>query len=86
MQLESRAKWDSERQDWILAPLELQHWHSLKRPIGIRPQSHRPLSQYSRIASVLQDQNIRHRSENVVQLEIDLPERTTQEFIQSALK
>lgn len=38
------------------------------------------MTQYQRVASVLQESNPRYRHQNIVQLELDLPERTTQDF------
>ena len=49
-----------------------------------RPQSavglKRPTSEYSRIAKGLGDLNPRYKFDNILQLDLDMPERTTEDY------
>ena len=40
----------------------------------------RPTSEYSRIAKGLGDMNPRYKFDNIIQLELDMPERTTEDY------
>jgi len=50
-----------------------------------RPQSavglKRPTSEYSRIAKGLGDLNPRYKFDNILQLDLDMPERTTEDYV-----
>ncbi|SPQ93996.1 Kinesin-like protein [Plasmodiophora brassicae] len=51
-----------------------------KRPASVVPGQIRPLSEYSRIACALGNTNPRFRIDNILRLDFDLPERTTQDL------
>jgi kinesin family protein 3/17 len=40
----------------------------------------RPTSEYSRIAKGLGDLNPRYKFDNIIQMELDMPERTTEDY------
>lgn len=40
----------------------------------------RPTSEYSRIAKGLGDLNPRYKFDNIISLELDMPERTTEDY------
>jgi hypothetical protein len=40
----------------------------------------RPTSEYSRIAKGLGDLNPRYKFDNILQLDLDMPERTTEDY------
>lgn len=40
----------------------------------------RPTSEYSRIAKGLGDMNPRYKFDNIIQLDLDMPERTTEDY------
>lgn len=74
--------WNEEVNDWQIN-------HPAKGPNSIkkeskRPQSavglKRPTSEYSRIAKGLGDLNPRYKFDNILQLDLDMPERTTEDY------
>eukprot|EP00741_Cyanophora_paradoxa_P003300 tig00000692_g3207.t1 len=78
--IQRRAQWDDERQEWSLA--RIAHAGNnvrAKRPpsaVGLR----RPVAESARVAAAMGDQNPRYRYENIINLELDMPERTTQDY------
>jgi hypothetical protein len=52
----------------------------LKPPQSTPFPGRRPTTQFSRVAAVLHEGNPRYRQDNIITLELDLPERTTQDF------
>ena len=78
---EKIAEWNEDLNDW-----------SIKNPANYkdiktgskRPQSavgmKRPTSEYSRIAKGLGDLNPRYKFDNILQLDLDMPERTTEDY------
>ena len=44
----------------------------------------RPTSEYSRIAKGLGDLNPRYKFDNILQLDLDMPERTTEDYFEDA--
>lgn len=79
--IEKMADWNEEINDWSLKNPAL-----FKDPKagGKRPQSavgmKRPTSEYSRIAKGLGDLNPRYKLDNILQLDLDMPERTTEDY------
>lgn len=79
--LEGMSKWDEELNDWqIKQPKNIKFQ---KKKGGNRPVSavglKRPTSEYSRIAKGLGDMNPRYKFENILDLDLDMPERTTED-------
>lgn len=74
------AKWNEELNDWVLKPPK----RFQKKKGGNRPVSavgmKRPTSEYSRIAKGLGDVNPRFKFENILDLDLDMPERTTEDY------
>ena len=73
--------WNEDVSDWqINHPAKL---HTQKKE-SKRPQSavglKRPTSEYSRIAKGLGDLNPRYKFDNILQLDLDMPERTTEDY------
>lgn len=78
---EKIAEWNEDLNDWsIKNPTTFKEIKSgSKRPqsaVGMK----RPTSEYSRIAKGLGDLNPRYKFENILQLDLDMPERTTEEY------
>ena len=78
---EKIAEWNEEQNDWqIKNPTTFKDIKSgSKRPqsaVGMK----RPTSEYSRIAKGLGDLNPRYKFENILQLDLDMPERTTEDY------
>ena len=74
-----RAHWDDEREVWVLERLSdigKRDAGALKRPVSASG-TRRPTSDFARLASAMGDMNPRFKSENILNLELDMPERTT---------
>jgi len=76
-----RAAWDEERDLWVLERLQAAATEApaAKRPVsasGLR----RPTTDFTKVATAMGDLNPRFRSENILSLELDMPERTTFEY------
>jgi kinesin family member 3B len=73
--------WNEEINDWVInhpAKANIAKKES-KRPqsaVGLK----RPTSEYSRIAKGLGDLNPRYKFDNILQLDLDMPERTTEDY------
>ena len=74
--------WNEDLNDWVIN-------HPARNPAQVkkeskRPQSavglKRPTSEYSRIAKGLGDLNPRYKFDNILQLDLDMPERTTEDY------
>lgn len=79
--IEKLTEWNEDQQDWIIQhPAQLKK----KQKDSKRPQSavglKRPTSEYSRIAKGLGDLNPRYKFDNIIQLDLDMPERTTEDY------
>lgn len=73
--------WNEEYNDWVINhPAKVKH----QKKESKRPQSavgmKRPTSEYSRIAKGLGDLNPRYKFDNILQLDLDMPERTTEDY------
>jgi len=76
--------WNEEVNDWqINHPAKSIGMGAVKKE-SKRPQSavglKRPTSEYSRIAKGLGDLNPRYKFDNILQLDLDMPERTTEDY------
>ena len=80
MKVESRAQWNNEIDDWVLPHLQLSETSLRKK----RPDSalglKRPVSEYARMAKNFGESNPRYKYDNILQLELDMPERTTEDY------
>ena len=78
--IEGRAVWDETTETWGLQkPQPEKPQAQAKRPMsaaGIR----RPTSDYAKMATAQGDHNPRFKSENILNLELDLPERMTFDY------
>jgi len=80
--IEKVTQWNEEANDWVIVhPAKLKQ---IKKKDNKRPQSavglKRPTSEYSRIAKGLGDLNPRYKFDNILQLDLDMPERTTEDY------
>ena len=74
------AKWNDELNDWVLKPpKKFQKKKGGNRPVSAVGMK-RPTSEYSRIAKGLGDVNPRFKFENILDLDLDMPERTTEDY------
>lgn len=80
--IEKVTMWNDEANDWVVmhpARLKQMQKKETKRPqsaVGLK----RPTSEYSRIAKGLGDLNPRYKFDNILQLDLDMPERTTEDY------
>ena len=79
--IEKRASWQDEEDCWVIQKLDLAG--NNQRSVKGRPKSsnrlRRPESEYSRQRKQY-DSNPRYRVENITALDLDMPEKTTQDF------
>ena len=74
------AKWNEELNDWVIKPpKKFQKKKGGNRPVSAVGMK-RPTSEYSRIAKGLGDVNPRFKIENILDLDLDMPERTTEDY------
>jgi len=79
--LKKMAVWNEEKNDWVVKlpkNARFQKKQGAQRPVsavGLK----RPTSEYSRIAKGLGDINPRYKFENILELDLDMPERTTED-------
>ena len=78
---EKIAEWNEEVNGWTIR--NPSNFKDIKTG-SKRPQSavgmKRPTSEYSRIAKGLGDLNPRYKFDNILQLDLDMPERTTEDY------
>jgi len=76
----SRAYWSDEHEQWFLPFLDLTGNSIVKnRPkssLGLKKVS----SEYARIARCLGDKNIRYQDENIIDVPMDMPDRTCEDY------
>jgi hypothetical protein len=78
--MEKMIEWNDELNDWVIRTPGFKELKTgSKRPqsaVGMK----RPTSEYSRIAKGLGDLNPRYKFDNILQLDLDMPERTTEDY------
>lgn len=78
-----RAVWDAEEDEWSLRPPQADTETRPTRPpssLGLP----RPTCEYSRMMKSMGDSNPRHLYDNILVTDLDLPERTTEDYEGSA--
>ena len=80
---EAQTVWNETENDWVInhpaKSMDLKKTKDNRRPqsaVGMK----RPTSEYSRIAKGLGDLNPRYKFDNIISLELDMPERTTEDY------
>ncbi|KAM4650077.1 kinesin-like protein KIF3B isoform 1-T1 [Amazona ochrocephala] len=75
----NRSFFDEEEDQWKLHPItRLDNQQMMKRPVSAVGYK-RPLSQYARTSMMIRPE-ARYRAENIVLLELDMPNRTTRDY------
>ena len=77
-----RAQWNEEKDAWLLERLSTvsdADQSVMRRPLSASG-SKRPVSEYAKVAAALGDQNPRFKGENILVMELDLPDRTTYDY------
>ncbi|KAL3155594.1 Envelope glycoprotein gp160 [Trebouxia sp. C0009 RCD-2024] len=71
-----RAEWDEEQEAWLLQRPPKQH---RRRPIS-SAHHRRPVTAYAQAAVALGDHNPRYKTDNILALALDMPDRTTADY------
>lgn len=78
--VEKRAIWNEEEDEFAIPKIDISgNSFRVKRPgsaVGLK----KPTSEYARIARNLGEPNPRYRQEDIINMDLDLPERTTEEY------
>ena len=82
MQVMDRAQWDEEHEVWMLQQLPKK---VTKRPISTA-QHRRPVTAYAQAAVALGDHNPRYKTDNILALALDMPDRTTADYSGSQMQ
>eukprot|EP00736_Rhodelphis_marinus_P006371 Rmarinus@m.27920 len=78
--LERRAHWDEEREDWAISRIALAGNNVRQTRPKAHPNARVPTSDYAQYASHMDPDNPRYRGENIINVGLDMPERTTQDY------
>ena len=76
VQVMDRAEWDEEQEAWLLQQRPQQR---MKRPISTA-NHRRPVTAYAQAAVALGDHNPRYKTDNILALALDMPDRTTADY------
>ncbi|XP_053555028.1 kinesin-like protein KIF3B [Bombina bombina] len=75
----NRSFFDDEEDQWKLQPISrLENQQMMRRPVSAVGYK-RPLCQHARMSMMVRPEP-RHRAENIVLLELDMPSRTTRDY------
>eukprot|EP01017_Pseudomicrothorax_dubius_P015062 TRINITY_DN1751_c0_g2_i1.p1 TRINITY_DN1751_c0_g2~~TRINITY_DN1751_c0_g2_i1.p1 ORF type:complete len:326 (-),score=110.61 TRINITY_DN1751_c0_g2_i1:108-1037(-) len=76
--VEARATWNDEIDNWMMQPNleELTQDRLPSSSLGFK----RPVCEYARVTKSFGDQNPRFRYDNIMQMDLDMPDQTTEEF------
>lgn len=80
--IENRSVFNEETQSWELAPISnaADAKTLTRRPVSAYGKNKRPQSAYTKMAAQVNG-NPRYRFDNILQVELDLPSRTTSDFM-----
>jgi kinesin family protein 3/17 len=79
--LSQRIQWHQQKEQWSIHKLDAGNLINLPKPESVR-LGHAPICEWNRIQCVLlANQNPRYRNSNLIQLQLDMPQRTTQDFV-----
>eukprot|EP00439_Symbiodinium_sp_Y106_P021224 s583_g2.t1 len=76
---QERAAWDAEEDEWRIQPVTLDKENRPKRPNSVMGLP-RPTSEFARLNRTMGDSNPRYMYDNIVFTDLDLPERTTEDY------
>ncbi|CAE7191918.1 Kif3c [Symbiodinium sp. CCMP2456] len=76
---QERAVWDGEEDEWRIQPVTLDKENRPKRPNSVMGLP-RPTSEFARLNRTMGDSNPRYMYDNIVFTDLDLPERTTEDY------
>ncbi len=73
------AKWDETDESWYIPHIDLAANNRISRRLVSEPGLFRPESEYSRRRRQI-DKDVRWKSKDVMQLDLQMPEQSTQEY------
>ncbi|CAH1786360.1 unnamed protein product [Owenia fusiformis] len=73
----NRVEYDEDEDTWVVKPLTKQG-HMAKRPVSAAGNK-RPVSEYAKLAAAMGG-NPRYKPDNILQVELDMPNRTTRDY------
>lgn len=77
--IEGRCRYDEDNDEWYLEKQQLTG-NTLRRPQSASVNGKRPVSAAAKAAARMGVDNPRFKSENVLTLELDMPDRTTRDY------
>jgi hypothetical protein len=78
--IHARKVFDEEKGEWLLKPFNVENVRVPPDPKSARVNFRRPTTEFARIKRALGDHNPRYAMDNVLELELDPPERTTRDY------
>ena len=75
-QVMDRAHWDEEQEMWTMQQLGSSR---AARPVS-KAHHRRPVTAYAQAAVALGDHNPRYKTDNILALALDMPDRTTADY------
>ncbi|CAK9100403.1 unnamed protein product [Durusdinium trenchii] len=76
---QERAVWDPEEDEWRIAPIALDKENRPQRPGSVLGLP-RPTSEFTRLNRAMGDANPRYMYDSILITDLDLPERTTEDY------
>ncbi|CAJ1401673.1 unnamed protein product [Effrenium voratum] len=76
---QERAVWDQEEDEWRIAPIMLDKENRPQRPGSVLGLP-RPTSEFTRLNRTMGDSNPRYMYDSILFTDLDLPERTTEDY------
>ncbi|CAE8702337.1 unnamed protein product, partial [Polarella glacialis] len=76
---QERAAWDPEEDEWRVQPIRIDKDNRLGRPGSVLGLP-RPTSEFARLNRQMGDPNPRYMYDSIVMTDLDLPERTTEDY------
>jgi len=76
--VQERAQWDHEEDEWVLEPVKIDKTRPVRPPscFGLP----RPTAEFTRLNHAMGDPNPRYMFDSIVITDLDLPERTTEDY------
>jgi kinesin family protein 3/17 len=74
-----RGEWDPEEDEWVLQPIKMDKDNRPVRPASCFALP-RPTAEFTRLNHAMGDPNPRYMYDSIVITDLDLPERTTEDF------
>jgi len=76
---QERAVWDPEEDEWRVTPAAVEKDNVPRRPGSVLGLA-RPTSEFARLNRAMGDPNPRYMFDSIVMTDLDLPERTTEDY------